>query len=168
MGYYLFPNVADAEPLEFPHMVLLGYSEKPDINSWACGGSLISKRFVPTAASCEHLGNKDEPRFANWARVGELDYISETDHASPKDYKIIQRIIHPNYKSTSLYHDIALFRLERDVDFSPYVRSICLNTNNKLKPSNSYEMATGWGKTDVALLPSSHLLKVSMNTISAE
>jgi len=117
----------------------LGYSEKPDINSWACGESLISKRFVITAASCEHLGNKDKPyvylylqylhithyiyfingyrnnnifrRFENWARIGELDYISETDHASPKDYKIIQRIIHPNYKSTSLYHYIALFRL---------------------------------------------------------
>jgi len=68
---------------------------------------------------------------------------------SPKDYKIKQRIIHPNYKPTSLYRDIALFLLERDIDFSPFVLPIYLTINNKLKSSNSYEMATGWGKTDV-------------------
>ena len=27
----------------------------------------------------------------------------------PTDYKIEQRIIHPNYKSPSMYHNIALF-----------------------------------------------------------
>lgn len=83
--------------------------------------------------------------FANWARLGELDYNSVTDDARPVDYKIVQHIIHPNYKSPSLYHDIALFRLERDVDFSAYIRPICLNTDNKFTPPAI--MATGWGKS---------------------
>jgi len=78
-----------------------------------------------------------------WARLGELDYNSETADYKPTDYKIVERIIHPNYKSPSLYNDIALLRLERDVNFSAYVRPICLNTDI-LTPSAV--MATGWGK----------------------
>jgi len=83
--------------------------------------------------------------YAKWARLGELDYNSETADARPTDYEIVERIIHPNYKSPSLYNDIALFRLERDVHFSAYVRPICLNADNILTPSAV--TATGWGKT---------------------
>lgn len=84
--------------------------------------------------------------YAQWVRLGDLDYISETDEARPKDYKIVERIVHPNYKPPSLYNDIALFRLERDVEFSAFVRPICLNTDHSLRPPAI--IATGWGRTD--------------------
>ncbi|XP_026808326.1 serine protease snake-like [Rhopalosiphum maidis] len=153
----LITNGTEAKPKEFPHMALLGFNEKPD--SWACGGSLISKNFVLTAAHCE----KQDKKPAKWARLGDLDYASDTDEAKPNDYKIVERIIHPNYKPPSLYNDIALFRLERDVDFSPFVRPICLNTDHSLRPPAI--IATGWGRTDTAESVSSKLLKVSINTI---
>uniref|UniRef100_A0A2H8TSH9 Serine protease snake n=1 Tax=Melanaphis sacchari TaxID=742174 RepID=A0A2H8TSH9_9HEMI len=146
----LITNGTEAKPKEFPHMALLGYSEKPDIYSWNCGGSLISKNFVLSAAHCEKFGNKLTMRYAQWARLGDLDYLSETDEARPKDYRIVERIVHPNYKPPSLYNDIALFRLERDVDFSPFVRPICLNTDHYLTPPAI--IATGWGRTETGKL----------------
>lgn len=79
-----------------------------------------------------------------WARLGDLNYLSDTDDARPKDYRIIQRIIHPNYKPPSIYNDIALFRLEKKVEFSEYARPICLNTDKSMKPLMA--IATGWGQ----------------------
>ncbi|XP_026816313.1 serine protease snake-like [Rhopalosiphum maidis] len=156
----LITNGTEAKPKEFPHMALLGYNKKPGL--WACGGSLISKNFVLTAAHCE----KQNQNPAIWARLGDLDYDSESDEANPKDYKIVERIIHPNYKAPSFYNDIALFRLERDVDFSPFIRPICLNTDHYLRPPAI--IATGWGRVDTAELESSKLLKVSINYVPTE
>lgn len=85
--------------------------------------------------------------YVRWARLGELNYLTDTDDARPKDYKIVQRVIHPNYKKPMLYNDIALFRLEEDVTFSPYVRPICLNADPYMQSTTPQKViATGWGQ----------------------
>lgn len=80
-----------------------------------------------------------------WARLGDLDIDSTEDNARPKDYRIVKHVIHPNYKRSERYNDIALFQLETNAEFSQYVRPICLNTDPSLDPDQM--IATGWGKT---------------------
>lgn len=78
--------------------------------------------------------------------MGELDYEKSTDKSKPTDYEIINRIVHPDYRSSSRYNDIALFELDRTVSFNKYIFPICLQTNPNLEGEL---IATGWGQTDV-------------------
>lgn len=83
---------------------------------------------------------------AKWVRLGELDIASDTDVAKPTDFSIVERVVHPDYKITENYNDIALFLLDSAVIFSAFMKPICLNTDQNLNPKDL--IATGWGQTN--------------------
>ncbi|KAG8035025.1 hypothetical protein G9C98_005448 [Cotesia typhae] len=147
-----------AGPKEFPHMAAIGYTSKARGEIlWLCGGTLVSDRFVLTAAHCTYTLDYGKP---TQVRVGDLNLKRNDDDAKPQSKKIIDIIRHPDYKKPLEYHDIALIKMESSVKFDAYVRPACLPYGNVITEN---AIATGWGRVDWADEEgSADLLKVTL------
>lgn len=80
-----------------------------------------------------------------WVRLGELDISSTEEDADPQDYRVTRTINHPAYRLPSVYHDIALVKLEKVVTISSFIKPVCLYPKEDVDADIA--IATGWGAT---------------------
>lgn len=150
------------KPGEYPHMAVVGWQEADGFTNWNCGGSLISYRFILTAAHC--ASNRGIP--PNVVRLGEQNLIRTDDGAYAQDYEIEKIVKHPSFENSKKYFDIALLKLDQKVLMGDFVRPACLWQSNFLNYTSL--TATGWGLIREKGSPSNDLLKVSLKLITNE
>ncbi|XP_045468783.1 serine protease snake-like [Harmonia axyridis] len=139
---------------EFPHMAHIGCRKNgSDEYNWACGGSLISKFFILTAAHCTDNPDIGVPALILLGSTS-IHYQKNTQLRNVK-----KTIKYPTRKG--YYNDIALIRMDRPVVFDSYVRPACLNTCEKCQFDKV--VATGYGVEDyTSTNMSEHLLKTHL------
>lgn len=141
---------------EFPWMVALKYTANDGSDGgYRCGGTLISERYVLTAAQCLSVLGYDvtEVRLGEWRFSTDKDCTEvENEQICADDIldrKIAQKISHPYYSKRSGNNDIALLRLEQKVKYTDYVRPICLPASDLPPPDAGTPMdIAGWGITE--------------------
>ncbi|XP_044765999.1 serine protease snake-like [Coccinella septempunctata] len=143
-GVPLIVGGEPARPGEFPFMAALGFYVDNAID-WRCGGTLISERFVVTAAHCTYSRDAGSPKVV---RLGEIDLTKSSGRRSRFDFNVAHIIAHPDYNYPLRYNDIALIELDRDVSFTDYIRPACLYTSTHIEQTQS--VATGYGKNEFA------------------
>ncbi|KAJ8673959.1 hypothetical protein QAD02_005221 [Eretmocerus hayati] len=152
---------------QFPWMARLGYIEGGSTLTFQCGGSVISERYIVTAAHCVAVPSSMKLTLV---RLGEHDTETNPDcngsfcNDPYVDVNISKALKHENYNRYRLFHDIALLRLSRKVNFTNFVKPICLLKSELLKRTFTGQRAltAGWGIYNITAWQKSTVLQQVM------
>jgi len=129
---------------EFPWQVLIAKSRSKTSTRWkfVCGGTLIAKNWVLTAAHCFENGEERVPSDF-FVILGKWSLISAD--GTEQAITAMKIVLHKDYNDDSMRNDIALIQLAKNADCSSeYVGTACLPI-----PGDNYQdgkncWASGW------------------------
>ncbi|XP_029103542.1 elastase-1-like [Scleropages formosus] len=132
---------SEAQPHAWPWQVSLQYQYLYFWYYHFCGGSLVRRGWVMTAAQCVDTTK-------TW-RVVLGDHNIYVSEGTEQAIAVSNFYVHPNWNPNSLAngYDIALLRLSFDATLNSYVQLASLPSFGQILPNNNPCYVTGWGYT---------------------
>ncbi|XP_068440607.1 mannan-binding lectin serine protease 1 [Clinocottus analis] len=163
-----------AEPGLFPWQVLLSVEDLSRVpeDLWFGSGALLSQSWVLTAAHVLRSQRRDTtvvPVAPEHVKVFLGIHDAANKHLATN--RSVEKIfLHPNFQPDNYNNDIALLRLEQPVEFTEFIRPVCLPPpHNKDEPSsplpNSLGLVAGWGISSFNITSSSDPTKLTSDLL---
>ncbi|KAJ8708469.1 hypothetical protein PYW07_010594 [Mythimna separata] len=145
---------------QHPWAALIVYDRKTGESKPLCSGTLISGKYVLTAAHCI-VGQVLHIATPKNVRLGDYDYnhegpdcvagTNEDCNDGAVSIEIESTIPHPKYAypHPSKWNDIGLIRMKKTAPFTDFIRPICLPTTNleTNPPEHSLHVVSWYQKT---------------------
>uniref|UniRef100_A0AB38ZE41 Venom S1 protease with CUB domain 1 n=1 Tax=Ectomocoris sp. TaxID=3104572 RepID=A0AB38ZE41_9HEMI len=154
----------EAAPNEYPWMVNLrahfgiGYA--------SCGGSIVTRRHVITAAHCLlNMGGDFRPVKTEdlFVIVGAHNIRNFTPRKTYAEYRVEKYVARPEFRS-QFTHDFAVIITKKEIKFSTAVGPICLSPKS-IEKENNVITIMGWGKSEKSPFGEGILLKAKTKII---
>jgi len=132
---------------KLPYQVLVSPCNKQE-NCFMCGGTILNKRYVVTAAHCLYSGS-DLMSLEGGSKFRVM--LGEHDHCKATSSFVLASAVHKHPKfdinSPSGDNDIAILKLSKDLTFSDKIKPVCLPTSATKDYSGKASTVSGWGGT---------------------
>jgi len=125
-----------------PYQALV-YPTVPGVGSFLCGGTIVNKKYVITAAHCtDYRGSTiTDVKVA----IGEHSICDGVTNEGGKWISAKRVVNHPNYGNHD--NDIAVLELSEEITFTANIKPACLPTSETKDYSNLASTISGWGGT---------------------
>ncbi len=142
-------NGTNAEPHAFPFIISL-----QNEGTHFCGGSLINKNTVITAAHC--VRNLDPKTLSV---VLGLHRLHENKNQNTQTIKVSKFVLHPFFSRFTWTNDIAILHLEHSAQFNEHVQPILLPERDSTP--NGEVFVAGWGSVTEDLVNFPNILQMT-------
>merc|ERR1711981_311140 len=125
---------------KLPYQVMF-YPCTPEGMCGLCGGTIVNKKFVVTAAHCW------DSRFTNLRVIVGEHSICDGINEGGKVINVKKATMHPDYNKKTMDNDIAVLGLADELTFTDKIKPACLPSSATKDFSGTGSTISGWGGT---------------------